>query len=89
MRQRCSEAYRRWDAQARLLEASSHQRILERGYVIVRTNPGLLVRRARELVTGQTVTLQFRDSPPDAYTPARIVESRPGFDPHPQGIPRS
>ena len=75
--QRLHLGQERWSAQARLLEASSLQRILQRGFAIVQTDSGELVRLASELSVDQTVTLTFDDTlssgPP---TPARILEHR-------------
>ncbi len=64
---------RRFESQARLLEASSYQRILERGFAVVETEENAVIRRAGALVEGQTVTLRFHDSPPGRPTPARIL----------------
>ena len=79
--QRLEQARRRWAAQARLLEASSHKRILERGFAIVQTGEDTLVRRAQDLAAGQAVTLLFQDSPPGQPTPARILEPAPDRQP--------
>ena len=79
--QRLEQARRRWTAQARLLEASSHKRILERGFAIVQTGEDTLVRRAQDLAAGQAVTLLFQDSPPGQPTPARILEPAPDRQP--------
>ncbi|MCY4599306.1 MAG: exodeoxyribonuclease VII large subunit [Acidobacteria bacterium] len=79
--QRLEQARRRWTAQARLLEASSHKRILERGFAIVQTGEDTLVRRAQDLAAGQAVTLLFQDSPPGQPTPARILEPVPDRQP--------
>ena len=81
--QRVEQARRRWTAQARLLEASSHKRILERGFVIVQSEQETVIRRAGDLAAGQAVTLLFQDSPPGKPTPAQIVEPGPSSDAQP------
>ena len=76
-RQRLHRGQERWSAQARLLEASSLPRILQRGFAIVKTDSEELVRLASELSVDQTVTLTFADTfSSGPRTLARILEHR-------------
>ncbi|HXI86136.1 MAG TPA: exodeoxyribonuclease VII large subunit, partial [Parvularculaceae bacterium] len=51
----------RLDAAAKLLGALSYENVLERGFVLVRSRDGAIVRRAAETKAGQSVSLRFSD----------------------------
>ena len=51
---------------ARLLDANSFERVLERGFALVTTPEGAPVKRAAEAVDGAEVTIRFADAPRNA-----------------------
>jgi len=60
MRQRLNEKQQALTAQTRLLESVSHERVLERGFVLVETEEGLVTRKAK-VAPGAALTLRFAD----------------------------
>jgi exodeoxyribonuclease VII large subunit len=50
----------------RLLGSLSHQRVLERGFAVVRNSAGMTVTSAADLAPGEDFRLQFRDGALDA-----------------------
>ena len=50
------------DSAARLLDANSFERVLERGFALVTTPEGLPVKRAAEAAEGAAVTIRFVDA---------------------------
>ena len=50
------------DSAARLLDANSFERVLERGFALVTTPEGLPVKRAAEAPDGADVTIRFADA---------------------------
>lgn len=61
------------DSAARLLDANSFERVLERGFALVTTPEGLPVKRAAEAAEGAEVTIRFAD----AARKARLDPSGP------------
>ena len=61
------------DSAARLLEANSFERVLERGFALVTTPEGLPIKRAAEAAEGAEVTVRFAD----AARRARLDPSSP------------
>ena len=61
------------DSAARLLDANSFERVLERGFALVTTLEGLPVKRAAEAAEGAEVTIRFVD----AARKARLDPSGP------------
>ena len=61
------------DPAARLLEANSFERVLERGFALVTTPEGLPIKRAAEAAEGAEVTVRFAD----AARRARLDPSSP------------
>ena len=58
-RRRCAQERRRLEASARHLDALSPARVLERGYAVVRTAGGEVVRDAAALVAGDVVGVEL------------------------------
>lgn len=60
-RQRLQALARDLRGQTMLLESLSFQRVLERGYAVVRGEDGAVVTRAADTTGGMAVSIQFRD----------------------------
>ena len=60
-RRRLADAERALAQPAKLLEALSHRATLKRGFALVRTASGALVREAASVAPGAALTLQFHD----------------------------
>ena len=60
----------RLDAQGKLLGALSHKAVLERGFALVRSDQGQMLRRAKDIAPGQLMRLEFTDG----ETMAQAVE---------------
>ncbi len=67
----------RLEAAGRLLEAGSFERVLERGFALVRDGAGAPVRSAAETRPGQAVALRFRDGEAAATIGPRPARARP------------
>jgi exodeoxyribonuclease VII large subunit len=67
----------RLDATARLLVSLSYQAALKRGYTIVRTAAGQMVRSASEIGAGDRVLIEFHDGRRDAEVLGTASGSRP------------
>jgi exodeoxyribonuclease VII large subunit len=68
----------------RVLEANSFERVLDRGFALIRDAEGAPVKAAGDLTDGQGVSLQFRDGARDAVigsTPTPSKPSRPKSKP--------
>lgn len=65
----------------KLLDANSFERVLERGFALVRDESGVPVKSAGETREGQTVTLRFRDG----EAPAVIGAAAPSAGGAPSG----
>ncbi|MGC6484288.1 MAG: exodeoxyribonuclease VII large subunit [Candidatus Puniceispirillales bacterium] len=66
LRQRVETAGQRLEQASRLLESTSFQRTLDRGFAIVSTAEGSIMRSAAEAPDGQPVLIRFADGQRDA-----------------------
>jgi exodeoxyribonuclease VII large subunit len=66
------------DGQAKLLETLSYQNVLARGFALVRSVDGAMIRRAAEVGAGAALDIEFADAHIDAHadTSPRKVESK-------------
>lgn len=63
----------RFEASAKLLETLSYENILARGFALVRSESGALIRRAGDAAAGERVSIQFADAALGA-----VIEGGPG-----------
>jgi exodeoxyribonuclease VII large subunit len=68
------------DGQAKLLETLSYQNVLARGFALVRSADGAMIRRAAEVEAGAALDIEFADAHISAHADAnpRKVEGKPG-----------
>ena len=82
--QRYERAQTRFENAARLLEANSFGRVLERGFALVRDNEGRTIKRASSVADGTNIAITFADGTRDAVfshrpsnpTPPRSVRPK-------------
>ncbi|HET9936565.1 MAG TPA: exodeoxyribonuclease VII large subunit [Methyloceanibacter sp.] len=67
------------DGQAKLLETLSYQNVLARGFALVRSADGAMIRRAAEVEAGAALDIEFADAHISAHADAnpRKVEGKP------------
>ena len=73
----------RLNRSASLLEALSYQATLKRGYAVVKTRDGALLRTRDAARAAEDLTIQFADGDLDASTSGRAPASKPGPKPAP------
>ena len=62
----------RLDGQAKLLETLSHQNVLARGFALVRTADGIMIRRAAQVKSGAALDIEFADARIGAHADASV-----------------
>jgi exodeoxyribonuclease VII large subunit len=60
-RSRLAERHAQLDSASRVLESVSYRNVLDRGFALVRSQDGLLKRRAANLISGEELILTFAD----------------------------
>ena len=74
---RLSEARRRLDALARVLEGVSYRGALERGFALVRGEDGKVRRRADQVASGEALSLAFADGDVAAVASGAPAKPKP------------
>jgi exodeoxyribonuclease VII large subunit len=74
---RLSEARRRLDALARVLEGVSYRGALERGFALVRGEDGKVRRRAGQVASGEALSLSFADGEVAAVASGTPAKPKP------------
>jgi exodeoxyribonuclease VII large subunit len=62
----------RLDGQAKLLETLSYQNVLARGFALVRTADGIMIRRAAQVKSGAALDIEFADARIGAHADASV-----------------
>jgi exodeoxyribonuclease VII large subunit len=78
VRMRCDRAAEALAQRGRTLEALSPQRVLERGYSVVRTTAGAVVRRAGQVSAGDELAVQLASGRLSATVDHLDEEQAPG-----------
>ena len=71
----------RFDAAQRLLEANSYNKVLARGFVLVRNKAGEAVKSAHDLAAGEAVKLVFADGDKGAVIDDKSASAPPKTTP--------
>jgi exodeoxyribonuclease VII large subunit len=78
-RARLAETRKKVESLSRVLEGISYRAVLERGFALVRGGDGRIRRRAKQVASGEALTLTFADGSRPAVADGEPQPSRPKF----------